>query len=280
MQLALEFDNVTNVTPPERRETQVQSVADGFLLAPQLDSNGRPKPIPYQLKRSSKARQVYLRVEPGRGLQVTIPKRYPKSAIPALVESQREWITEALIDLDLKTPPIYRQWPPPQLHLRACQQMINVTYTDTPRGVGSSAKWESADHLHLVVDTNNKPMVAQCIADGLKPRAFEVLGPWLERCAARSGLSYKRMVIRGQRTVWGSYSSSGTLSLNYKLLFVNHDIVDYVLLHELAHTRHLDHSAAFWRFLDNLVPNSRQYDRQLKEAGTQVPPWLELVGSS
>jgi len=264
---------------PELRQAQVRSEPNGFVLAPQLDSNGLPRPIPYQLKQSPKARQVYLRVEPGRGLQVTIPKRYPKRSIPALVESQRDWITAALIDLDKKTPAIYRQWPPPQLQLNACRSVVNVRYTDTPSAISGSATWESPTDLHLVVDTNNKPMVAQFIAAALKPRAAETLGPWLERCAARSRLCYKRMVIRGQRTVWGSYSSSGTLSLNYKLLFVNPDIVDYVLLHELAHTRHLDHSAAFWRFLDGLIPNSRQVDRQLKEAGTQVPPWLELVGS-
>jgi len=297
-QLALDFDSVTAPETPDvrlklRQEQEhrqhgeaharnhaCNSVANGFQLAPQLDCNGQPQPIPYQLKQSSKARQVYLRVEPGRGLQVTIPKRYSKRSIPALVESQREWITAALIDLDKRTPAIYRQWPPPQLHLRACQTMVNVHFTDTPKAVEASATWVSADQLELVVDTKNKPMVAQCIAKALKPRANQVLGPWLERCAAYSRLSYKRMVIRGQKTVWGSYSSSGTLSLNYKLLFVNPDIVDYVLLHELAHTRHLDHSEAFWRFLDDLKPNSRQFDRQLKEAGTQVPPWLELAGPS
>jgi len=287
MQLALDFDSVSPSVQPEAPpvsnnavpQQPVRSVANGFVLAPQLDSNGRPKPIPYQLKLSPKARQVYLRVEPGRGLQVTIPKRYPKRAIPDLVESQRDWITAALTELDNKTPAIYRQWPPPQLRLNACQAMVNVRYTDTPSAVSGSATWETLNDLHLILDTNNKAMVAQCIAGALKPRASQVLGPWLERCAAHSRLSYKRMVIRGQRTVWGSYSSSGTLSLNYKLLFVNPDIVDYVLLHELAHTRHLDHSEAFWRFLDGLKPNSRQLDRQLKEAGTQVPPWLELVGS-
>jgi len=248
MQLALDFDSVSPSVQPEAPpvsnnavpQQPVRSVANGFVLAPQLDSNGRPKPIPYQLKLS--------------------PKAWSKMEAPS-------------------TPAIYRQWPPPQLRLNACQAMVNVRYTDTPSAVSGSATWETLNDLHLIVDTNNKAMVAQCIAGALKPRASQVLGPWLERCAAHSRLSYKRMVIRGQRTVWGSYSSSGTLSLNYKLLFVNPDIVDYVLLHELAHTRHLDHSEAFWRFLDGLKPNSRQLDRQLKEAGTQVPPWLELVGS-
>lgn len=279
------------VAAPDRDLKPVQSLVktavNGFLLRPPVGSDGQLEPIPYQLKVSAKARQVYLRVEPGRGLQVTIPKRYAKRSIPALVESQRKWITEALVDLDEKTPPIYRQWPPPQLKLSACETMVDVSYTHKPgsddyidsQNTGS-ATWESPSRLHIEADTNNKPLVASCIASALKPRAKALLGPWLERCATQSRLHYKRMMIRGQRTVWGSYSSSGTLSLNYKLVFLNPELVDYVLLHELAHTKHLDHSSAFWRFLDELKPNAAEFDRELKEAGSQVPPWLELAGTA
>jgi len=251
---------------------------NGFSLAPPTSPDGKLLPIPYQLKLSTKARQVYLRVEPGRGLQVTIPKRYSKRSIPALVESQRAWITEALVDLDEKTPVIYRQWPPPKLYLAAVETVIDIVYSQSPDAESASVNWDSPKCINLTVDTDNKPLVAKCIATALKPFAVSVLEPWLARCAEQSQLTYKRMVVRGQRTVWGSYSSNGTLSLNYKLLFVRPDLVEYVLLHELAHTRHLDHSAKFWRFLDELKPNAAQFDKELKQAGSLPPPWLELVG--
>ena len=297
-QLALDFDSVPSrvslltdeLSPvnacspdstqlPESAQLPDNYVAKGFTLCPEPGVDGHPPPpIPYQLKVSAKARQVYLRVEPGRGLQVTIPKRYAKRSIPALVESQRAWITEALIDLDEKTPAIYRQWPPPQLELHMCETMVNVLYTHTPTADTASATWKSPSQLHVQVDTDNKPLVATCIAGALKPKAKVLLAPWLEACARRSGLRYKRLMIRGQRTVWGSYSSSGTLSLNYKLLFLKPDVVDYVLLHELAHTKHLDHSPAFWQFVSELKPNALELDQALKNSGELVPPWLELVG--
>lgn len=256
----------------------VPAVAPVFSLLPTTDQDGNPEPIPYQLKRSAKARQVYLRVEPGRGLQVTIPKRYSMRSIPALVESQREWITAALIDLEAKIPALYRQWPPRQIDLTACATMVEVVYSPAKSANSATVRWETPERLQLCVDENNKPLVAKCIASALKPCAKELLGPWLARCAAQSQLHYKRMVIRGQKTVWGSYSSSGTLSLNYKLLFIRPELVEYVLLHELAHTRHMDHSSAFWRFLDKLKPNAVQFDKELKEAGSLAPPWLELAG--
>ncbi len=297
-QLALDFDSAQGSLPlptdepspvevyspgsvplPENVQLPCNYAADGFTLCPQPGVNGHPPPpIPYQLKVSAKARQVYLRVEPGRGLQVTIPKRYAKRSIPALVESQRSWITEALIDLDKKTPAIYRQWPPPQLELHMCETMVNVGYTHTPNADMASATWKSSSQLHVQADTDNKPLVATCIAGALKPKAKLLLAPWLEDCARRSGLHYKRLMIRGQRTVWGSYSSSGTLSLNYKLLFLKPDVVDYVLLHELAHTKHLDHSPAFWQFVSELKPHALELDQELKNSGELVPPWLELVG--
>lgn len=278
--LAEEPSRLATVNAHGQEYEGVEIDRNGFLLCPQTDAQGRNTPIPYELKVSAKARQVYLRVEPGRGLQVTIPRRYPKRSIPALVESQRNWLTEALVDLDNKTPAIYRQWPPPQLHLQARGSMVNVHY----RRIASSmtkaySKWASPTELLLDVDITNKPLVAKCIARALREPAYDLLGPWLDGCSIRSQLQFKRLVIRGQRTVWGSYSSSGTLSLNYKLLFLEPELVDYVLLHELAHIRHLDHSAAFWEFLEALKPNALELDQLLKESGHQVPPWLELAAS-
>jgi len=281
-QLILDFNNPVVPMPQNDCEPEVQApapIATGvFSLLPSIGPDGEPEPIPYELKLSAKARQVYLRVEPGRGLQVTIPKRYSKRSIPALVESQRAWITEALVDLEEKIPDMYRQWPPQKIYLDACDVMVSIGYSTAVSATTGTAKWASPERLELCVDINNKPLVAKCIASALKPRATAVLGPWLARCAQESGLRYKRMIVRGQKTVWGSYSSSGTLSLNYKLLFIRPELVEYVLLHELAHTRYLDHSSAFWRFLDELKPNAALFDKELKEAGSLAPPWLELAG--
>ena len=91
----------------------------------------------------------------------------------------------------------------------------------------------------------------------------------------RHRLFFARVAVRGQRSVWGSCSSRGTVSLNWKLLFLRPALVDYVLVHELAHTRHLDHSSAFWRLLVSLEPSARALDAELRSAGRFVPHWLE-----
>ena len=197
-----------------------------------------------------------------------------------MVESQRAWVLDALQELENQIPERYREWPPTRLSLVAQNQDIHITYLPAKIPEEATWCWVSETELSLEVDTSNKALVASCIADALKPLARDILQPWLEARSQQSQLHYKRLLIRGQRTVWGSFSSTGTLSLNYKLLFIAPELVDYVLLHELAHTRHLDHSPAFWRLLESLKPGAKALDAQLDTAAKEVPPWLELAGAT
>lgn len=160
----------------------------------------------------------------------------------------------------------------------------NETRNEYGTGSGTEYGNDAESHtpganLRLTVSTptDNRTGVAQEIANELKALARHFLPPMLASYAHLHNLHYQRVSIRGQRTRWGSYSSSGTLSLNYKLLFLRRELVSYVLLHELAHTRYLDHSEAFWRLLRQLDVNARKLDGELRVSGSQVPPWLELA---
>jgi len=252
-------------------------VGDGNNAAEAQSPNGEGAvPIPYTINVSARAKQVYLRAVPGRGLVVTIPKRFPKRDVPDIIETQREWVEKALAELDAQVPERFKQWPPRSLPLAACDSLIGVEY-EPVRGDYIKARWRNDTSLVIEADEADKEAVATCVAAALKKRAKQVLSPWLARLASEHGFTYKRLVVRGQRSVWGSYSSSGTLSLNYKLLFLSPELVDYVLLHELAHTQHMNHSAAFWNLLDQKINGARAIDKALNDAGRLVPPWLELA---
>lgn len=85
------------------------------------------------------------------------------------------------------------------------------------------------------------------------------------------GVNYDRLQIRNQKTRWGSYSPrTGTLSLNFRLLMAPSDVVDYVIVHELAHAEHPNHGPRFWRLVEQHVPDYEAKNEWLKENGTRL----------
>jgi len=228
----------------------------------------------YTLRTNARAKRITLRVLPGQGLVVSAPPRVTRREIAAVVHEHRAWAWQALAEGEAALPAACREWPPRQLDLAAlgCRVVVGFLPSGQVRNVAAA---QAGTLLELDTDPGDRIAVASAVAAWLKPRARRHLVPRLAALAERHGFAYRRCAIRGQRTVWGSYSASGTLSLNYKLLFLPPELVDYVLMHELVHTRHLDHSARFWDLLERCQPGARARDRRLHSAARRVPPWLE-----
>lgn len=85
-----------------------------------------------------------------------------------------------------------------------------------------------------------------------------------------TGGRYTSVTVRDQKTRWGSCSSRGTLSFNYRLIFAPPDILDYVVVHELCHLTHMNHSADFWNMVGSVMPEYKIYRKWLKEHGHEL----------
>lgn len=85
-----------------------------------------------------------------------------------------------------------------------------------------------------------------------------------------TGGSYEKITIRDQKTRWGSCSSNGTLSFNYRLMLAPPRILDYVVVHELCHLKHMNHSPAFWQAVEAVLPDYRERKLWLKEHGNEL----------
>ena len=100
--------------------------------------------------------------------------------------------------------------------------------------------------------------------------------PRLRALSVTTGNGYKKMHVRGQKTCWGSHSSSGTISINYCLLFLDPDSLRYLMIHELCHARHMDHSKRFWNLVGKFEPDYKRLDKALTDSWNRVPVWVGI----
>ena len=100
--------------------------------------------------------------------------------------------------------------------------------------------------------------------------ARKLIGSLVAREAAALGVSYGRVAIRDQRSRWGSCSSRGTLSFNWRLVLAPLEVLDYVVVHELCHLRHADHSPRFWRLVQERRPGFAEQRAWLREHGAEL----------
>lgn len=109
----------------------------------------------------------------------------------------------------------------------------------------------------------------------IKQLAQHYLIPWLDQLSSEIALPYKAASIRSQSTLWGSCTAAKKISLNVKLLFLPYALTRYVLLHELCHTQHLNHSKSYWNLLKRFDPHCLAHRRMLRSASQYLPTWIE-----
>ncbi len=85
-----------------------------------------------------------------------------------------------------------------------------------------------------------------------------------------TGGNYTSITIRDQKSRWGSCSSRGTLSFNYRLVFAPPKVLDYVVVHELCHLTHMNHSKDFWNMVEQIMPDYKVYKMWLREHGQEL----------
>ena len=103
----------------------------------------------------------------------------------------------------------------------------------------------------------------------LADKALEVIPMRVKYFANIMGVTYGNITIRNQKTRWGSCSSVGNLNYNWKLVLMPPGVLDYVVVHELAHRREMNHSAAFWKVVATWMPDYKKYRKWLRDNGNQ-----------
>jgi len=227
--------------------------------------NSESRPFNYSLRVSARARHVRLAVKPYQGLEIVIPKRFPKKKIPRILQQHEAWIIKQLEkhQSSLQDNPL-----PHDITLQLTNTTFPITYS-----LGSKPALIETNY-ELSVCYQSKDQAIKLLRNWLRAKAKEILPPMLSQIAIEFNFKYSKTSIRSQKSRWGSCSSSGTISLNDQLLFMPAVSVRYLMIHELCHTRHMNHSCRFWKLVESYCPDYRQYDRTLSQGREKVPAWF------
>lgn len=228
----------------------------------------------FSVRQSNRARRLSIKVFPRGRVEVVVPPRTRPADVAAFVEENQAWIDNARASFASIHPPEPFQLPH-WIDLPSIAQRFRVQY-DRPDG-GRTVRYRLRSQT--VVLSGNTTHEQQCVAAlkrALTSIAKQHLKPRLDALSAETGLKYKKLQVRGQRTCWGSHSSTGTISINYCLLFLEPEPVRYLMIHELCHARHMNHSKRFWQLVGKFEPRYRALDKGLNDAWNRVPVWLGI----
>jgi len=139
------------------------------------------------------------------------------------------------------------------------------------------------NHISKVEEQNKKAQEQGLFSEEelkeLKKKARKIIPPRVEHYAKISGIKYNRIAIRCQRSRWGSCSAQGNLNFNCLLVLMPEPIMDSVIVHELVHRHHMDHSKAFYTEVLSIFPDYKRCDKWLKTNGlsylNRVPEFLD-----
>jgi predicted metal-dependent hydrolase len=187
---------------------------------------------------SPKARRVSLRIDAGSGGVVLVhPRRMSLSAILAFVAEKRDWIAEHLAAL----PPHVAFVDGAVIPLRGVDHMVR--FAPEQRG----GVWAEDG---VIVVTGRVEHAKRRLTDWLKAQARSAISPLAHGLAEKVGRGVAHVTVRDTTSRWGSCTRSGRLSFSWRLILAPENVLRYVVAHEVAHLKHMDHSPAFWRTVD------------------------------
>ncbi len=243
---------------------------------------GTAKAKPYRIRESARAKHVSIRVSHLGEVEVVIPAGFDRRQIPEIIKNRQDWIaktTQRIVAERQAIPTSASQQLPEQLNLQALPEQWQLRYEPTPElyvtANQPASKSAQAEQLVLRGAVNQPLLCQRMLEQWLKRKAEIHLIPWLRQTSQEITLPFSQVAIRGQKTLWASCSSRSNISLNYKLLFLPPPLVRYVLIHELCHTVHLNHSQRFWGLVAQKEPDYRQLDAELNKAWIYIPAWVE-----
>lgn len=223
---------------------------------------------PVTLVKRAGNRTIRLTVTPT-GVRVSMPRWTPFSAGTAFALKNSDWIVR---ELAKQTKPLLAQG-------QRIGKMHALRFEHVPSGQGTGSRVTGTEvivkmHPHeTIANADVQKRAATACIRALKREAEALLPPRLSGLAEKHGKRYASVGVKQLRRRWGSCDQSQHIVLNLFLMELPWEHIDYVLLHELAHTLHMNHGESFWRELKSMQPRARDIARELHRHQPTIGAW-------
>ena len=217
-----------------------------------------PESPQVEWRRSPRARRITLRIDTKTGqVIVTLPMRAARAAGQALLTQHADWVSSRLAALPAAAP-----------FAHGSSVMIDGTPHLIHHSPGArGGAWIEDGGLQV---TGDPDFVARRVADFLRAEARRRFATQALAKAAQAGLAAKRITVKDTRTRWGSCSADGGLMFCWRLLMAPAHVQDYVVAHEVAHLRHMNHGPHFWALCNELSPHRAAATAWLAAEGARL----------
>jgi len=229
----------------------------------------------YTVRTSPRAKYLRLKITVREGLVVVIPNGFDRRRIPTILAKRRPWLEKHFerIRAHQKITMVGgKDILPEVIDLTAVGERWGVEYHETLEPhVGA---YERKQYRLLIRgNVEDRAACKAALRRWLARKARHHFEPWIDRLSECAELPFSRLLVKGQKTRWASCSRHRTVSINYKLIFLPSEFVRYVFIHELCHTRVMNHSRRYWETLQQVEPNYKQLHEKIRKAWRHVPTW-------
>jgi predicted metal-dependent hydrolase len=210
--------------------------------------------VSYTIKQSYRTRAIRLEIRRETGLTVVVPRKYTPKQVEDILLQKSRWILRHLTSGKPLQMPLFKPAPGHGDSLPYLGKTIELVLAEES---GKRTTARLADG-RLLISLTSGINTAFVLEKWYRVQAKLVFTQKADAFKVIMGLSYNAILIRGQRTRWGSCSAKGNITLNWKLLMAPPEIVDYVIIHELAHRKYMNHSKRFWQLVERYSPGWRE----------------------
>jgi len=224
--------------------------------------------IPYRLVRSLRASRMRVTIKESQ-VTVTLPRGVPPSEAERFLQQNAAWLFKQLDKPASRKKPI-PVLPKDVILLRG--EATHIQVIEEPTRSTRMRVDEAGGRLVVRVPAGTRESPRRLVVPWLKAQARGTIEVAVKQLAVRMGVTYKSVSIRDQRTRWGSCSSQGALSFNWRLVMAPPAVLEYVVTHELAHRKQQNHSRAFWQVVALYFPHFKAARTWLRANATLLRP--------